>query len=115
VAAAALAAVGIAVSSEGDERRRRLEDAIRHLRAFLQALTLSRPLPPPGPIVAVVVGSDHAALTLSQRLAAADLFVPAIRPPTVPEGTARLRITLSADHRSDDVAALVKVLATALL
>lgn len=114
VAAAAHRAVIVALSPEGDQRRRRLQDAIRSLHAGLHLLPLSRPLPPPGPIVPVVVGSDQAVLSLSRRLAQADLIVPAIRPPTVPEGTARLRITLSADHTPEDVARLIAVLAPAL-
>jgi 8-amino-7-oxononanoate synthase len=114
VAAAALAAVQISLSPEGDARRRLLQDAIDRLHAALRPLPLPRSLPPPGPIVPIVVGSDAAVLALSQRLAAADLFVPAIRPPTVPEGSARLRVTLSANHRAEDLDHLTSVLGSAL-
>ena len=114
VAAAALAALRVSLSPEGDQRRRSLQAAIASLHVGLQTIALPHPLPPPGPIVPVVIGSDADVLALSARLAQADLFVPAIRPPTVPEGTARLRITLSADHRSEDVAHLLEVLIPAL-
>jgi 8-amino-7-oxononanoate synthase len=114
VAAAALAAVQISLSPEGDARRRRLHDAIARLHGALQPLALARPLPLPGPIIPIVVGSDAAVLALSQRLAAADVFVPAIRPPTVPEGSSRLRVTLSADHRAEDLDHLIQVLGSAL-
>jgi len=58
----------------------------------------------------LVLGSDEAALDVSGRLRAEGFFVPAIRPPTVPEGTARLRITLSAVHGADDIEALLSAL-----
>jgi len=55
------------------------------------------------PIVPLVVGDATAALALSQQLAHEGLLVTAIRPPTVPEGTARLRMTFSAAHTEADV------------
>lgn len=54
----------------------------------------------------LVVGGSAEALQLSEALAAQGLLVPAIRPPTVPRNTARLRISLSADHRVEDVTRL---------
>ena len=51
------------------------------------------------PIIPVIVGEDARAVRFSQVLASAGFYVPAIRPPTVPEGTARLRISLSALHQ----------------
>ena len=59
------------------------------------------------PIIPVLLGSDAAAVEQSRRLAERGFFVPAIRPPTVPEGTARLRISLSAAHDRGMVEALV--------
>jgi 8-amino-7-oxononanoate synthase len=56
------------------------------------------------------VGSNAAALALSAALESRGLWVPAIRPPTVPVGAARLRITLSASHTGDDVLRLVDAL-----
>ena len=55
------------------------------------------------PIQPLLVGESRAALALSERLREAGLWVGAIRPPTVPQGTARLRITLSAAHREEDI------------
>lgn len=57
------------------------------------------------------MGDSKLALALSQELEAAGFFVPAIRPPTVPADSARLRITLSASHEEADVAALLDALA----
>ena len=59
---------------------------------------------------ALIIGSNEAALAVMEGLRAQCLWVPAIRPPTVPAGTARLRIALSAAHTTDDVAQLVAVL-----
>jgi 8-amino-7-oxononanoate synthase len=54
----------------------------------------------------VIVGEAAAALALSQRLAESGFLVAAIRPPTVPQGTARLRVTFSAAHTEAEVDAL---------
>lgn len=58
------------------------------------------------PIVPVIVGENATALALSQQLLEAGCYVPAIRPPTVPPGTARLRISLCALHSVDQVRTL---------
>ena len=71
-------------------------------------------LPSISPIQPLLVGDDAAALRLSARLADAGFFVPAIRPPTVPAGTARLRIALSAAHDEADIADLVAAIRAAL-
>jgi 8-amino-7-oxononanoate synthase len=60
------------------------------------------------PIIPVIVGEDALAVRVSQSLAEAGFYVPAIRPPTVPEGTARLRISLSALHRPSMVENLLR-------
>jgi 8-amino-7-oxononanoate synthase len=104
VVAAAAAALGIITTEEGAARRQALQARISQLRS---ALGLSEEA---SPIVPVILGSDRAALDASSRLRAAGLFVQAIRPPTVPEGTARLRVTLSAAHTAADVEALAAAL-----
>jgi 8-amino-7-oxononanoate synthase len=68
-------------------------------------------LPSMTPIQPVVVGDNAAALALADGLWQRGFWVPAIRPPTVPAGTARLRITLTAAHTRDDVDVLVDALA----
>lgn len=95
-AAAALAAVGIVTSSEGTALAARL-------RSHVDTVADGHP----SPIVPVVLGSEEAALAASNELLDAGLWVPAIRPPTVPRGTSRLRVTLSATHTDADVARLV--------
>jgi 8-amino-7-oxononanoate synthase len=61
----------------------------------------------PSPILPVIMGSEQRALEASASLLADGLWVPAIRPPTVPVGTSRLRVTLSAAHSDEDVSRLI--------
>ena len=70
----------------------------RHVRAEL-AITVANELEASVPIIPVVVGTDPRVVEVSAQLAESGFYVPAIRPPTVPEGTARLRISLSAGHQ----------------
>ena len=70
-------------------------------------------LPSDTAVQALLIGANDEALRVMGVLADAGLWVPAIRPPTVPAGTARLRIALSAAHTTEDVAALLRGLATA--
>jgi 8-amino-7-oxononanoate synthase len=58
----------------------------------------------------LIVGSNEAASSLSEYLLTLGILVPAIRPPTVPKGSARLRISLSAAHNFDDVERLINAL-----
>lgn len=117
IAHATLASLAIVRGSEGDARRAVLRERIVQLRAGLEALLADRPelgwrLPDSfTPIQPVLVGDNATAVRLSQRLDAEGLWVTAIRPPTVPVGTARLRITLSASHTADDVQILLDALA----
>jgi 8-amino-7-oxononanoate synthase len=62
------------------------------------------------PILPLRFGAEAAALRVSERLAERGHFVPAIRPPSVPKGTSRLRITLCAAHSNDEIAGLAKEL-----
>ena len=59
------------------------------------------------PIQPLVLGSNAVALLASKRLDEAGYWIPAIRPPTVPEGSARLRITFSANHSIESVRELI--------
>ncbi len=64
-------------------------------------------------IIPVVTGSDSRTLMISEKLLANGFFVSAIRPPTVPEGSGRLRITVSAKHSQEQIESLVQVLSNA--
>jgi 8-amino-7-oxononanoate synthase len=106
-AAAARRAVGL-VATEPQRRRHLL-----HLGAVLRERLRAAGWSDGGScchIVPVAVGDDHQAVALSARLQEAGLLVPAIRPPSVPPGTARLRVSLTAGHTEDDVERLVGAL-----
>ncbi len=94
-AAAASAALDLCAGPEGDRRRAKL----RELAALLDPC-------PAAAIHPVVLGSEEDALAASRQLARLGFHVPAIRPPTVPQGTARLRLSLSAAHETDVVRTL---------
>ena len=108
--AAAVAIAALDVLDEEPARLARLRSRIDSFRARAEAAGL-QPLPSATAIQPLVMGETDAAMQASARLADRGLLVPAIRPPTVPEGTARLRISLCADHADDDVGALVAALA----
>ena len=93
--------------------REQLQARIAQLRAGLQPLlqgTGWQLLPSETAVQALVVGRNDAALSLMEGLRRHGLWVPAIRPPTVPAGTARLRIALSALHTEADVNQLLAAL-----
>lgn len=91
-------------------RREKLLGLIDRFRAAAQRKGLHL-MASESPIQPVLCGSDATAMALSTALESAGYWVPAIRPPTVPEGKARLRVTLSALHSPQDVDALVDTLA----
>jgi 8-amino-7-oxononanoate synthase len=107
LAAATLAAVRLA-QSEG-WRRERLQALIARFRTGAAQLGLPL-MPSPTAIQPLLLGDAQAALAASDALEQAGFLVTAIRPPTVPQGKARLRITLSAAHQETDVDRLLEAL-----
>jgi len=99
----------------GEARRQHLASLIQRLRAGLAPICAGRGwqlMDSDTPIQPLVIGGNTAALELTRALLAQGIWVPAIRPPTVPKGQARLRITLSAAHSEAQVDALVAALAS---
>jgi len=94
----------------GTARRARLRAHVAQLRQGLADLKRGALMPSDTPIQPLVIGANADAVQLSKDLLRRGLLVPAIRTPTVPADTARLRITLSAAHSVDDVAQLVEAL-----
>ena len=94
---------------QGDALRARLQQNIARFRAGAAQLPWQL-MASDSAIQPLIVGENRAALALSQRLAQAGCWVSAIRPPTVPPGTARLRITLTAAHHPEDIDALLEAL-----
>jgi len=98
-AAAGLAAIGVVRSEEGDQLRSRL-------RGHIERIAPGHP----SPVIPVVVGDERDAVALSAALLDEGLLVPAIRPPTVPVGTSRLRVALSAAHTPEQIELLARAL-----
>ncbi|MEX1008614.1 MAG: 8-amino-7-oxononanoate synthase [Acidimicrobiia bacterium] len=98
--AAALAALAVVRSAEGDALRAQLRANIDRLRPGH-----------PSPILPYLCGSEQRALDVAAALLDTGLLVTAIRPPTVPPGTSRLRVTLSAAHTTEQVDRLACALA----
>lgn len=92
---------------QGEDLRQRLQQNIALFRKGAQALELDL-LPSTTAIQPLIVGEEHRALALAELLRQQGLWVTAIRPPTVPPGTARLRITLSAAHQPADIQQLLE-------
>jgi 8-amino-7-oxononanoate synthase len=96
VACAALAAVRLLAGPEGDRRRARLFRSVARFAAGLRELGLEAE--ERSPIFPIIFGAPDQALRAASALREKGLLVKAIRPPTVPQGTSRLRFALSADH-----------------
>jgi len=93
----------------GDSLRANLRQRIEQLRHGLADLPWQL-MPSDTAIQPLLIGDNQQALNLSEALRARGIWVAAIRPPTVPQGTARLRITLSAAHSAADVSQLIGAL-----
>jgi len=90
-------------------RRQKIADLVGYFRHRIVDLPWQL-MPSSTPIQPMLIGDNHAALRISRQLRKQGLLVTAIRPPTVAQGTARLRITLSAAHDEDQVDRLVRAL-----
>ena len=106
-AAASLAAVKLARREHW--RREKLRALAERLRTGARVAGFEL-MPSETPIQPLVVGDDAATLAMARALEEQGFWVAAIRPPTVPEGSARLRITLSALHGAEEVDALLEAL-----
>jgi 8-amino-7-oxononanoate synthase len=104
IAAAARASLRIVQSPGGDALRKRLQENLSLLAGAMKAKL------PPGAIMPLILGGEERALSEGARLQEAGFFVPAIRYPTVPRKTARLRITLSAAHTPEQIRGLAAAL-----
>lgn len=92
-------------------RRVRLAERIEQFRRGARQLNLKL-MDSMSPIQPLVLGDNRAVMAASNQLRASGFWVGAIRPPTVPEGTARLRITLTAQHSADQVDRLLDALSS---
>ncbi len=106
--AAAAAQLAVELVRKEPQRRLQLLGLAERLRDRLREI--GKPTTSGSQILPVIVGDSQGAMLLARRLQQQGLLVPAIRPPSVPEGTARLRISLTAGHTTADVDALVEAL-----
>ena len=96
--------------AEESWRRERLRELVRMVREHAHWPPSWRLGDSTTPVQPILLGSNQAALEAMRRLWDQGLWVPAIRPPTVPEGSARLRLSLSAAHATDDVRCLLRAI-----
>jgi 8-amino-7-oxononanoate synthase len=108
-AVAAATRVALKLLQTEDWRRERLGSLIERFRQGAKQLGLPL-MPSETPIQPLLAGESERALSWSRRLEQQGILVTAIRPPTVPEGSARLRITLSAEHREQQLDRLLDAL-----
>ena len=109
VAAATLASLEIVRGAEGASRRRALEAHARRFRAGVPAARGAGE----SPIAPILIGDDRRAMALTARLLEERVFVQGIRPPTVPPGTARLRVGLMASLSESDLSRAITALSNA--
>jgi len=107
IARAARAAVH--AIAQGDALRARLDANIERVQAGLRSIDPSWEARD-APIVPLILGDAQTALEVSAYLLERRIYVPAIRPPTVPPGSSRLRITIRADHTEAQISALLRAL-----
>jgi 8-amino-7-oxononanoate synthase len=110
----AAACAAIAVIQEEPWRRARLSELGQSLRQRLRQIGQEGSAKSVGPVVPVVLNEADLAVAAAAELEKSGFLVAAIRPPTVPAGTSRLRISLCSAHTQEDVVALVESLARAI-
>jgi len=105
IAAAAIAAVEFMLSPAGEKRRQALKENLNHFACQMPAL-FAEGKKIQSAIIPIIIGSTEAAIEASRLLADKGFFVPAIRYPTVPRDSARLRVTISARHTPKQITGL---------
>jgi 7-keto-8-aminopelargonate synthetase-like enzyme len=96
-ALALCARVALSIIRKDDARRKKLHENVAFLRAGLRAIGVTA-VDSPSPIVPVLLGDSERALQVAAALLSKRFYVPAIRPPTVPAGSSRLRLSVRSDH-----------------
>jgi 8-amino-7-oxononanoate synthase len=111
--AQAVATLASLNSVQNPEKRQQLKQNIQYFKNLANSASI-RLMPSESPIQPVMMGSASAALAATESLKSLGIWVTPIRTPTVPKGTDRLRVTLTADHQSADIEALVDALQLSL-
>ncbi|MDO6562830.1 8-amino-7-oxononanoate synthase [Amphritea sp. 1_MG-2023] len=113
-AVASATRVGLKLLQQDEWRRDKLQHLIQRFRQGCQQLGLPL-MPSPTPIQPMMVGAADHAMAISAALEAQGIYIGAIRPPTVPKGAARLRVTLSASHTDAQLDRLLDALEDVML
>ena len=108
VLSAAMEAVRIVASAEGDRLRSRLQENVLLFDRLISPLRANKPQR--SHIVPIPIGDSRKTMEISRACLAKGVFVQGIRYPTVPEGSARLRLTLMSSHTDEDIKKAVRVL-----
>ncbi len=108
-AIAAASSASLRIVQEDNRRREKLNDLIRQFKQGVMQLGIEL-MSSNTAIQPIMLGNTESAVTISQKLQEKGILVSAIRPPTVPEGTARLRVTFSANHSEQDINRLLEAL-----
>jgi 8-amino-7-oxononanoate synthase len=103
----------IHVMRDEPRRQERVRSLARDFRARLRDEGMTLP-DGDSPIIPIIVGEESTAIALANKLLEKNLLVGAVRPPTVPRGTSRLRITLSCEHSQEEIDRLLDAIATGL-
>jgi 8-amino-7-oxononanoate synthase len=103
------ARVGVMLARTADDRRMRLHAKTARLRAGLRELGFPA-LDAGSPVVPIIVGEEQRAMDLMAHCLERGVYAPAVRPPTVPRGTSRLRVSMRADHTDEQVDLLLDAL-----
>jgi 8-amino-7-oxononanoate synthase len=106
----AAAICGVDLIEAEPKRRIWLQEASARVRQVLREQGWNVPANVVGPIIPVIIGDAEQTMKLSERLERHGVLVPGIRPPTVPKGTSRLRISLSYAHGDEGISELLDVL-----
>ena len=100
----------IHVMRDEPQRQQRVRTLAREVRARLRSKGMVLP-DGDSPIVPIIVGEESAAIQLADKLLKKNLLVGAVRPPTVPRGTSRLRVTLNCEHSQEEIDRLIEAIA----
>ncbi|MCH2207283.1 MAG: aminotransferase class I/II-fold pyridoxal phosphate-dependent enzyme [Lentisphaerales bacterium] len=92
-----------------NSKRLRLQESTNTIRKFLNENKIAT-IESESPIIPIIIGEDKDSLSLSEHLKKDGIIAVAIRPPTVPEGTARIRLTVTASHTDEDIKQLLSSL-----
>jgi 8-amino-7-oxononanoate synthase len=109
IAHTVLKSIELIESDEGYKRRNKLFDLIKHWKSYAK-FNRWQCLPSDSAIQPLIIGDNNSVMQLSEQLKLLKIWAPAIRPPTIPKDTARLRITFNTEHTVSDIDKLIEAI-----